>query len=66
LAVDLDLRVVTSDGSPIPGLYAIGEALGGATLSGNAFVGGMSVTPALGFGRWLGARLAGRDLMEVA
>ncbi len=66
LTVDRDLRVVKADGSPIPGLYAIGEALGGATLSGNAFVGGMSVTPALGFGRWLGARLAGRDLMEAA
>jgi fumarate reductase flavoprotein subunit len=65
LTVDRELRVVKADGSPIPGLYAIGEALGGATLSGNAFVGGMSVTPALGFGRWLGAKLAGRDLLEV-
>lgn len=66
LTVDRALRVVRADGSPIPGLYAIGEALGGATLSGNAFVGGMSVTPALGFGRWLGAKLAGRDLLEAA
>lgn len=66
LTVDRELRVVKADGVPIPGLYAVGEALGGATLSGNAFVGGMSVTPALGFGRWLGARLAGRDLLEVA
>jgi fumarate reductase flavoprotein subunit len=66
LTVDRNLRVVRADGSPIAGLYAIGEALGGATLSGNAFVGGMSVTPALGFGRWLGAKLAGRDLLEAA
>lgn len=66
LTVNRDLQVVKADGVPIPGLYAIGEALGGATLSGNAFVGGMSVTPAIGFGRWLGARLAGRDLMAAA
>ncbi len=66
LTVDRELRVLRADGSPIPGLYAIGEALGGATLSGNAFVGGMSVTPALGFGRWLGAKLAGHDFLEAA
>jgi len=58
LTVDGELRVTDREGRPIPNLYALGEAIGGATLSGNAFVGGMSVTPALGFGRWLGARLA--------
>ncbi len=58
LAVDEALRVLDGAGEPIPGLYAIGEAIGGATLSGNAFVGGMSVTPALAFGRWLGGELA--------
>ena len=57
LAVDEALRVLDPDGWPIPGLYAVGEAIGGGTLSGNAFVGGMSVTPALGFGRWLGQSL---------
>ncbi|MEM8587611.1 MAG: FAD-binding protein [Pseudomonadota bacterium] len=57
LAVDEALRVLDPDGWPIPGLYAVGEAIGGGTLSGNAFVGGMSVTPALGFGRWLGQTL---------
>ncbi len=61
LVVDDGLRVLDGDSQPILGLYAAGEAIGGGALSGNAFVGGMSVTPALGFGRWLGQTL-GRDL----
>lgn len=60
LTVDTDLRVLREDGAPITNLYAIGEAMGGATLSGNAFVGGMSVTPALAFGRWIGQTLGQR------
>jgi fumarate reductase flavoprotein subunit len=66
LAVNQDLQVIDAEGLAIPGLYCIGEAMGGATLSGNAFVGGMSVTPALGFGRWLGARLGARAVAEAA
>ena len=66
LAVNNDLQVIDAEGRAIPGLYCIGEAMGGATLSGNAFVGGMSVTPALGFGRWLGARLGARTDARVA
>ncbi len=66
LAVNQDLQVIDAGGRAIPGLYSIGEAMGGATLSGNAFVGGMSVTPALGFGRWLGARLGARAVAEAA
>lgn len=58
--VDLDLRVMTKTG-PIPNLYAVGEALGGATLSHETFVGGMSLTPALSFGRAVGRRLAERS-----
>ncbi len=57
LSVDTELRVRDGAGRPIAGLYALGEAAGGSALSGNAFVGGMSVTPALAFGRWLGGRL---------
>lgn len=60
LVVDDDLRVMGANDAPIPGLYAVGEATGGGALSGNAFVGGMSVTPALGFGRWLGQTLGRR------
>jgi fumarate reductase flavoprotein subunit len=58
LDVDDRLRVRRPDGSAIAGLYAVGEAFGGATLSGKGFVSGMSVTPALTLGRWLGRALA--------
>lgn len=57
LDVGIDLGVRDRDGRRIRGLWAIGEAIGGSTLSGKAFVGGMSVTPALTFGRLLGRRL---------
>jgi fumarate reductase flavoprotein subunit len=55
--VDDELRVRTEGGEVIDGLYAIGEVIGAGATSGNAFCGGMMVTPALSFGRWLGARL---------
>jgi fumarate reductase flavoprotein subunit len=58
LAVDGELRVLDESGEPIPGLYAAGEILGNAALGGDAFCGGMAVTPALSFGRLLGRRLA--------
>ena len=57
LKVDAELRVLDRDNQPIDGLYAAGEVLGMASLSGSRTVGGMSVTPALSFGRWLGQRL---------
>ena len=57
LAVNESLQVGAKDGTPVPNLYAAGEAIGGATLSGQSFVGGMSVTPALSFGRYLGRTL---------
>jgi predicted oxidoreductase len=56
--VDGDLRVTTPDGEPIPGLYAAGEVIGGAATMGDAYCGGMCVTPALSLGRWLGRTLA--------
>jgi fumarate reductase flavoprotein subunit len=59
IVVDDRLRVLDAAGAPIPGLYAAGEIIGGGTLSGDGYVGGMSVTPALGFGRWLGETLLG-------
>jgi glycine/D-amino acid oxidase-like deaminating enzyme len=58
LDVDAGLRVRRADGSVIDGLYAVGEVLGAGATSGNAFCGGMMVTPAISLGRWLGARLA--------
>jgi fumarate reductase flavoprotein subunit len=57
VAVNGDLRVVRSDGSPVPNLYAAGEVLGFTRLSGRGFAGGMSLTPALSFGRLLGQKL---------
>lgn len=55
--VDGELRVRRHDGEVVPGLYAVGEVLGAGAVSGNAFCGGMLVTPAISFGQWLGYRL---------
>jgi len=57
LAVDTSLRVIRDDGSPIPNLYAAGEVLGKGTFTGSAYVGGMSLTPALTMGRLLGQKI---------
>lgn len=57
LATDGELRVVDGAGKPIPGLYAAGEIIGNATTMGRSVCGGMSVTPALTFGRLLGQRI---------
>ena len=51
------LQVIGADGVPIPHLYAAGEILGFARLSGEGFVGGMSLMPAMTFGRLLGQSL---------
>ena len=60
LAVDGELRVLDAGGTPIPGLYAAGEAIGAGALMGDAYCSGMMVTPALGLGRRLGRQLAAR------
>lgn len=57
IAADDNLRVLREDGSVIKNLYAAGEVLGFTRLTGNAFAGGMSLTPALTFGRLLGQKL---------
>ena len=57
LAVDPSLRVLRRNDVPIGNLYAAGEVVGGGLLTGNSFCGGMSVTPALTFGRMLGDRI---------
>ena len=54
LNANAQLQVTRADGTPIKNLYAAGELLGFTRLSGNAFVGGMSLTPALTFGKLLG------------
>ncbi|HQX77506.1 MAG TPA: FAD-binding protein [Steroidobacteraceae bacterium] len=57
IAVNDRLQVVRRDGSAVPNLYAAGEILGAGATQGQAFCGGMMVTPALTFGRLLGERL---------
>lgn len=57
LRVDRQLRVLRPTGRPIPNLYAAGEVLGFERTSGDAFVGGLSLTPALAFGKLLGEQL---------
>lgn len=57
LRVDSRLRVLGRNGRPIRNLYAAGEVLGFTRTTGAAFVGGLSLTPALTFGRLLGERL---------
>ena len=56
LAVDDTLRVARRDGPSVPNLFAAGEVLGKGNLSGHAYVGGMSLTPALTFGRLISQR----------
>lgn len=57
ITVDENLRVLKKDGSGFDNLYAAGEILGAAATSGHAFCGGMLLTPALSFGKWLGEQL---------
>ena len=57
LAVNDQLQVLDVQNKPIPNLYAAGEILGAGATTGNAFCGGMLVTPAISFGRILGERL---------
>ncbi len=56
LAVNEDLQVLDNQNKPIPNLYAAGEILGAGATTGNAFCGGMLVTPAISFGRILGRK----------
>lgn len=57
LAVNDNLQVIRRDGKPIRNLYAAGELLGAGQCMGRSYCGGMSVTPALTFGRLLGQKL---------
>jgi fumarate reductase flavoprotein subunit len=57
IAVNERLQVARRDGSSVPNLYAAGEILGSGATQGQAFCGGMMVTPAITFGRLLGQRL---------
>ena len=58
LAVNAQLQVLDVRNKPIANLYAAGEILGAGATTGNAFCGGMLVTPAISFGRILGNKLS--------
>ena len=57
LKVNDKLNVVDSTGGGIDNLYAAGEILGFGNTSGHGFVGGMSLTPAMTFGKILGENI---------
>ncbi len=57
LAINDKLEVLDENEKPIKGLYAAGEIIGVHATSGNAFCGGMVLTPALSFGKYLGETL---------
>ena len=57
VTVDGMLRVLDAEGRPFGGLYAAGEVLGSAVFSGGGAAAGMSITPAMSFGRLLGPSL---------
>lgn len=57
IAVNEQLQVVQKSGAAIRNLFAAGEVLGFGNVSGRGYCGGMSVTPALTFGRLIGEHL---------
>ncbi len=52
IQVDEKARVLHADGSPVPGLFAAGEAIGG--VHGQNRLGGSSLLEAVVFGRIAG------------
>lgn len=58
LSINGNFEVIRPSGEPIKNLYAIGEVIGFGATSGNAYVNGMGVTPALTYGRLLGQNIS--------
>jgi len=59
LKVNRELEVVRIGGAPIPGLYAVGEVMGG--LHGEAYMSGSSLSKSAIFGRLAGQHAAARQ-----
>ena len=59
ISVNHDMEVINKKDKVIPGLYAAGEVLGNGQLMGHGVVSGMSVGPAIIFGK-IAARAAHR------
>ena len=51
ISINSSLEVIDENSRVIPGLYAIGETIGNGHLMGEGVVSGMSVGPAITFGR---------------
>lgn len=58
LEIDATLRIIGTDGNPIPNLYGAGEILGMGVF-GHAYLGGAMVSSAMTFGH-----LLGQDLLQ--
>ena len=58
LSINGNFEVIKPSGERIKNLYAIGEVIGFGATSGNAYVNGMGVTPALTYGRLLGQSIS--------
>jgi fumarate reductase flavoprotein subunit len=65
LMVDLQMRALDGEGRVVEGLWIVGEAVGVAALMGDAFAGGMCVTPAISLGRRVGAQLGERFARQL-
>jgi fumarate reductase flavoprotein subunit len=63
LKVNRNLEVVQISGAPIPGLYAVGEVMGG--LHGEAYMSGSSLSKSAIFGRLAGQHAAARLTMSA-
>jgi len=64
LAIDLDCRVLNSDGDAIEGLYAVGEVTGFGGINGSAGLEGTFLGPSMFQGRIAGRKIAaGREPM---
>ena len=60
--LDIDVScAVRDEAEPIRGLFAVGEVIGAGADLRHSFCSGMLVTPALTFGRLVGAALAAPD-----
>ncbi len=59
--IDTSCRVLTADGTPIPGLFAVGEVSGFGGLNGNASLEATFIAPAM-----LQGRIVGRLLTPTA
>jgi hypothetical protein len=58
LDCDSEFRIRREDGEVFSNLYGIGEVIGSRPVHGFSYLSGMTVTPAIVFGRLLGTRLA--------